>query len=278
MGKAIRTALWLPLSVAALALSAVMVLNTIAAERVGSVRLAVTPGLVFDGFYGAAGSMPDRQYWTNDPSSTAGWKNGEVADYTDSSRNIHLDGKGHLVIQALRTGDNYTTARVNTLGKLDMVHGKVEANIKLPAGHSIWPSFYLMGTNCRDVGWPTCGELDIAELVSDYTNFHVTLHGPQAGNPEGYQLPVWGPSDLDVTEDFHIYWAERRPNYIQVGIDNTALATYTPEMLPANSQWVFDAPMYATFGLAVGNKDVGVPDATTPFPSTMLIDWFRYTP
>jgi beta-glucanase (GH16 family) len=135
-----------------------------------------------------------------------------------------------------------------------------------------------MGTNCREVGWPTCGELDIAELVSDYTNFHSTLHGPQSGNPGGYEIVVWDPNKLDVTQNFHTYWADRRPNYIQVGIDNIALGTFTPDLLPASSQWVFEAPMYATFGLAVGNKYIGAPDTTTPSPSTMLIDWFRYTP
>lgn len=278
MPNGLRTLLRLRLSVLAILLSAVTVLNSIVAEESLAVRLAVTPEPVFDGFYGPLGSFPNPLYWTNDPASTTGWANGEVANYTDSPENVFLDGQGHLVIQALSASDGYTTSRINTLGKLEMIHGKVEARIKLPAGHAIWPTFYLMGTNCRKVGWPDCGELDIAELVSDYTNFHVTLHGPQKGNPRGYEIAAWDPSATDVTEDFHIYWAERRPSYIQVGIDNTALGTFTPDLLPENSQWVFEAPMYATLGLAIGNKYSGPPNSSTPFPSQMIVDWFRYTP
>jgi beta-glucanase (GH16 family) len=230
---------------------------------------------VFDDFLGPAGSAPNSQYWTIDPASTAGWANGEVGTYTDSPDNIRLDGQGHLVIQALTTPTGYTTARVNTLGKVDMLYGRVAARIKLPAGFAIWPAFWLLGSNHPTVGWPQCGELDIAEMVSDDTNFHVTLHGP----PSDFALPAWPPSPIGVSQDFHTYWANRQLNYIQVGIDDMTLATYTPASLPEGAQWVFNAPMYAILNVAVGsNFAPGPPNATTPFPATMLVDWFHYTP
>jgi beta-glucanase (GH16 family) len=42
---------------------------------------------------------------------------------------------------------------------------------------------------------------------------------------------------------------------------------------------VFDnQPMYGLLNVAVGGDLVGPPDASTPFPAAMVVDWFRYTP
>ena len=64
-----------------------------------------------------------------------------------------------------------------------------------------------------------------------------------------------------------------------IGIDNTTLGTYTKAMLTSNQQWVFDdQPMYAILNISVGDNSSGQPDATTPWPATMLVDWFRFDP
>jgi beta-glucanase (GH16 family) len=41
---------------------------------------------------------------------------------------------------------------------------------------------------------------------------------------------------------------------------------------------VFDHPMYALLNIAIGGGWAGPPDASTPWPATMLVDWFRYVP
>jgi beta-glucanase (GH16 family) len=271
----------LPLSAAVIFLSFTLMMSVVDVDSLGAIRLAATSGPVFDDFTGPAGSAPNSQYWTIDPASTAGWANGEVGTYTDSPDNIRLDGQDHLVIQALSGSTGYTTARVNTLGKVNMLYGRVEARIKLPAGYAIWPAFWLLGSNNPTVGWPQCGELDIAEMVSDDSNFHVSAHGPQnpqESYPDGFEIGAWPPSPIGVSQDFHIYWANRQFNYMQVGIDDTTLATYTPASLPEGAQWVFSAPMYAILNVAVGSKFTGPPNDSTSFPATMLVDWFRYTP
>jgi beta-glucanase (GH16 family) len=204
-----------------------------------------------------------------------------VETNTTAPENIHLDGQGHLAIQALATPTGFTSGRVVTFGKVDMLYGTVEARIKLPTGFAIWPGFWLLGTNFLGVGWPQCGEIDIVDMVSDASNFYVGLHGPQSPPelyPSGFALATHPPAEIPVTDGFHTYWANWRPNYIQVGIDGTALAEYTPQSLPPGGQWVFNAPMYAILNIAVGNAYIGAPDARTPFPATMLVDWFRYTP
>ena len=81
----------------------------------------------------------------------------------------------------------------------------------------------------------------------------------------------------DLTTDFHDYWVMRQPNIIVIGVDDTMLATFTPESLPAGASWAFNRQMFAIFNVAVGYW-AGPPDATTPWPATMLVDSFTYTP
>ena len=113
-----------------------------------------------DEFKGAAGSAPDSAQWIYDLGA-AGWGNRELERYTDSRENSYLDGKGHLVIRALRAPDGaYTSARIKTQGKFSTQYGKIEARIKLPHGQGMWPAFWMLGADIGSVGWPACGEIE----------------------------------------------------------------------------------------------------------------------
>ena len=240
-----------------------------------------TQGVVFDEFDGPAGSLPSPALWGYDlgPYQDAG-----LQTYTNAPENVRLDGQGHLVIQARRTPSGYTSARPMTRAKLDMRYGTVAARIKFPAGQGIWPAFWMLGSDVTDVGWPRSGEIDIMEIVNTGTAYHVTLHGPQGdtdyfGGVEssGQVVGTSGPI-ADLTTDFHTFWVNWRPNAITIGVDEATLGVFTPSSLPPGAEWVFDRPMYALLNIAVGGPWPGPPDASTQFPATMLVDWFRYTP
>ncbi|KAA0098113.1 glycoside hydrolase family 16 protein [Mycolicibacterium sp. P1-18] len=267
----------------------VLVLSMLHVATSDSVRLAAVSGPVFDDFNGPSGALPDQLLWTVDPADVSGFASGEVANFSSSRDNIHLDGSGHLVIQALATPNGYTTGRLNTLGKVDMLFGRVEARMKLPTGYALWPTFVLVGTNLPAVGWPQAGELDIAEMINDSSTFHVTLHAPRSGGVTpscpncmtagaNYELPGYLPAPMDLSQDFHVYWASWQFDGIQVGVDDMTLATYTPAQLVGQADWVFNSPMYAYLQLAVGSSVTGPPNASTPLPAQMLVDWFRYSP
>jgi beta-glucanase (GH16 family) len=289
-GKRFRRALMsLPLNAWVIVLTLALVLSMTSAIRSEHVRLVATSGPVFDDFNGPAGSRPDSRYWNIDPANTAGFVSGEVANYSSSPDNIHLDGQGHLVIQAMATPKGYTTGRLNTLGKVDMLFGRVEARLKLPSGYALWPGFFLVGTNLSKVGWPQSGELDVAEMINDSSTFHVTLHAPRTGDATpscpncmtlgaNFEIPDYLPVPMDLSQDFHVYWANWQFNAIQVGIDDMTLATYTPDSLGSDAQWVFNSPMCAYLLFAVGSTATGPPNETTPMPAQLLVDWFRYTP
>ena len=56
-----------------------------------------------DDFAGSPGSAPDPAKWRHQ-TGAGGWGNQELQTYTADPANCHLDGHGHLVITATRTG------------------------------------------------------------------------------------------------------------------------------------------------------------------------------
>jgi beta-glucanase (GH16 family) len=265
---------WAIVSVVVLVASAVQV------AKPGRIELTATSGPVFDDFLGPEGALPDARYWSPAPGGTAGA--GAVETNTTDAANVRLDGKGHLVIQALATPTGYTSGRVVTYGKVEMLYGRVEARILLPTASAIWPGFWFLGTNFLTAGWPYCGEIDVIDMVTDSTgktHYYAGLHGPtDPPDPNGFVVAAEPPDGVSVTGGFHTYWANREPNLIQIGVDDTQLAEYTPASLPSGAQWVFESPMYAILNIAVGNAYTGPPDGSTPRSATMLVDWFRFTP
>ena len=117
------------------------------------------------------------------------------------------------------------------------------------------------------------------ELVNSGTTYYATLHGPQGesdySNGEGVRTS--GPI-ADLTNDFHVYWMDWQHDSITIGVDDTTLGAFTPASLPPGGRWVFNHPMYAVLNVAVGGDWPGPPTDATPFPATMVVDWFRYTP
>jgi beta-glucanase (GH16 family) len=236
------------------------------------------PEAVFDDFDGPAGSPPNPALWGYDLGKGLGNIN-ELENYTNSSENVRLDGQGHLVIQAHKSSAGYTSGRVVTRGKLNMLYGTLTARIKFPVGQGIWPAFWLVGADEGTVGWPRSGEIDLMELVNEGTTYNVTLHGPQ-GDSDYLDGAGFGTSGhiADLSTDFHDYWMHWLPDSITIGVDDATLGAFTPRSLPDGAQWVFDHPMYALLNVAVGGDWPGLPTDATPFPATMLVDWFRYTP
>jgi beta-glucanase (GH16 family) len=231
------------------------------------------PPAVVDDFSGPAGAPPNPQLWSY--FLGAGGTDGQLQAYTNSPRNASLDGNGNLAINAFNEPVDvpgfgtfpYSSAWLNTPGQLDFCFGTVAARIKLPAGSGLRPTFWLLGSNVGTVGWPDAGEIDIMELPDGGS----TLHGVG-----GYLLPFRVP--LAVGTGWHEYSLNWRPDEISTFMDGQLVGTWTPASLPPGTPWTFnDNPMFVILSMPIGGP-YGMPDASTPFPATMLVDWVRYTP
>jgi peptidoglycan/xylan/chitin deacetylase (PgdA/CDA1 family) len=231
---------------------------------------------VFDDFDGPAGSAPNPAYWSY---LTGTGADDGVESYITA--NAFLDGDSHVVIQAVKTGNGYTSGEIRTKNKLSLGYGTITARIKMPSGQGLWPAFFLVGADEDTTPWPHCGEIDIIELVSNATTYYSTLHGPISGNPNTVtatqQAQFTGPI-ADLSTEYHNYWVTHLADLITVGIDDETLGVFTPASLPETAQWVYNRPMYAILALAVGGDWAGPPDSSTPFPATMLVDRFRWDP
>jgi beta-glucanase (GH16 family) len=230
-----------------------------------------------DEFDGPAGTTFDATKWRAKVGLNGA--NGELEYYTARTQNVALDGNGNLVITALKEsymGAGYTSARLETGGKFEQAYGRFETRIKVPVGQGMWPAFWILGANIGQVGWPSCGEVDIMEQAgakSPSTN-NGSMHGPgYSGNMpihSSYKLPTG-----TFGTDFHVFALEWETNVLRFYVDDNLYATHTPADLPAGTRWVYDHPFNIILNLAIGGGYPGNPDATTVFPQPMLVDYVR---
>jgi beta-glucanase (GH16 family) len=226
-------------------------------------------------FNGPAGTLPDPAKWRYDLGCT-GWGNNELECYTDRAKNASLDGKGNLAITGrleLYRGYNYTSARILTDGRFTTEYGRIEARIKVPAGEGLWPAFWMLGDDFATIGWPDCGEIDVMENIgSTPSTVYGSIHGP------GFIGPLLStPYSLSspLADAFHVYAVDWSSSKVDVYVDSTLYAHYTPSDLPSGATWVFDHPFFLILNLAIGGDWPGAPSSAAPFPAKMLVDYVR---
>jgi uncharacterized protein (TIGR03437 family) len=251
-----------------------------------------------DEFNGPAGTPPDPAKW-NRNLGAGGWGNAELENYTNDIRNAFQDGKGNLVIRAVRDASgNYTSARLLTgspsastrTADSSWQYGWIEARIKVPSAQGVWPSFWAMGEDIAAVGWPLCGEVDIMENFGTFNDNafvnNATANGPGYAGVTGkvYRLP-WGQR---VADDFHVFAIQWSQDSLEWYLDGVSYYKVTPASIPAGTQWVFNNPFFILLNLAIagpgtvataadGNESLlGTPDPNAPFPAQdMLVDYVR---
>jgi beta-glucanase (GH16 family) len=228
-----------------------------------------------DEFEGDTNTSLNTSKWVYDLGTDQnGWGNNELQTYTNKRENVSLDGTGNLVITAKKeAGGNYTSARIKTEGLFTQKFGKIEARIKTPTGAGIWPAFWMLGSNIKDVSWPQCGEIDIMEQKGQQSSItYGSLHGPgySGGNAK---TTAYGLQNGRFDSDFNIYAVEWGEDYVDFFVNNYLYKRLTPA--DVKGEWVYNQPFFMILNLAVGGSFVGSPNDATPFPGTMHIDYVR---
>ena len=257
------------------------------------------------------GGPPDASNWTYEVGGN-GWGNHELEIYcaagvagaakdaavpavcNGEQPNAFQDGQGHLIIRATRASTEpaptgtWTSARMKSVGLREFQYGRVEACMKLPVGAGLWPAFWMMGTGAK---WPAGGEIDIMENIPATggsenglgpTKVEGTIHGPSTSErghfslTQIYALPDGQRVD-DAMPGCHVYGAIWSPFMIQMYVDDWRKPYFirTAADVPANGRWVFNAPFYFLLNLAVGGDWPGPPDAATPSPADVVVDYVR---
>src|SRR5215471_3108106 len=242
-----------------------------------------------DEFNGASGSAPSSADWSFMLGKNSA--NGELEFYcppgnntspcSASNPNIFEDGKGNLVIRAIKTpSGTWTSGRMNTSGKHTFQFGRMEARMKLVPAAGFWPAFWMLGSNIGTVGWPTCGEQDIMEWVPQYTptTTSSTVHGPGYSGGSGigsrFTFPSGGRIDDGAFHTYGVVWSQDQMQFYRDDYTQPFF-TVTPANLPAGKAWAFNHPFFILLNLAVGGGFPGPPNSSTPSPATVLVDYVR---
>ncbi len=237
---------------------------------------------------------PDPQKWNHDiwPAKKV---NGEDQAYTDRLKNVRVEN-GLLVIEAHREDYKkalYTSGRVHTAGKADLMYGRVEVRAKLPSGQGTWPAIWMLpsdpfryATNC-DTGvdwqgnpdcdaWPNSGEIDIMEHVGyDMNRVHGTVHTRAYYWVNGEQRKS-SVEAKNVSEEFHVYSMEWSPERIDVYFNGALYFTYMNQG-EGWEGWPYDHPFHLILNIAVGGGwgSAGGPTDVSAFPTKMEVDYVR---
>lgn len=253
----------LPL-VALMAVSCAKNLNKPAATSPTAPRAATTWQLVWsDEFNGSSLNTANWSIETGNPGV-----NDEEEYY--QAANISVTG-GNLVITAQQQsvgGQPYTSARINTSGKVSVQYGRIEASIKLPSGQGLWPAFWMLGTNIGSVGWPQCGETDIMEHVNTTSTIYGTIHWYDNGATQ------YGGTTTTSFTGYHLYAVEWNAQGISWYVDNTlyAQANITNNI---NNTGAFQNPFFIILNMAVGGDFPGLTVDNSALPAQMLVDYVR---
>ncbi len=194
---------------------------------------------------------PNEENWTYDIGhGSNGWGNNEVQYYTDASQNVRVED-GKLIIEAHKKDGEWTSARIKTQGKQTFEHVTVKVRAKLPKESGTWPAIWMLGSDITEVGWPTCGEIDIMEHVGKNPGVvHSSLHTPAShGNTqhsEGTEVP-------DFNEEFHVYEVQWTSKRIVFKIDGTAFYTFEPAQKTSDT-WPFNDQFFIIMNIAMGGN------------------------
>jgi len=227
------------------------------------------------------GSTLDLTKW-NYEIGGGGFGNQEKQYYTSRPENIRLES-GSLVIEAKKevySGNNYTSARINSKNKASFTYGKIEARISLPVGKGTWPAYWMLGTTSS---WPLCGEIDIMEHIgSQPTMISHALHTSEKNGMKGNNW--YARKYLDNLEsNYHTYAIEWEKAYSD-GDDNMSflidgVKTTTVWEQHVNSSvanWPFNKNFFLIFNMAIGGTMGGtIDDAAFNNPVLMKVDYIR---
>lgn len=266
------------------------------ADDHASVATAEARTLLFADEFDAG--MLDREKW-----NVVGmefWVNEEQQAYLDSPDTITFandiegaDGGALVLRPVYRPGidtrndrkADFISGRINSQGKAEFTHGRVEARIKLPASQGVWPAFWMLG-NGR---WPDTGEIDIMEYVGEPDWIGVALHGPGYSGETPMVNKYFFGAGTDATQ-WHTYAIEWTKDAILFEIDERLVYRSTRPMIDFYGKWRFDTPKHLILNFALGgiypfktsgikSPYKGLPQATVDQIKAgevaMYVDWVR---
>ena len=223
----------------------------------------------------------DETYWTfEEGTGNNGWGNNELQYYRKENTSL---SNGYLTIEARKeafSGSEYTSSRMVTMNKFSFKYGRVDIRAKLPKGQGLWPALWMLGSNFQSAGWPSCGEIDIMEMVGGANTANPPrgdnkVHGTTHWDNNGSKADIGSHftlSEGSFNDKFHVFTLEWTANELKWYVDDQLY--FTDDITDGNKS-EFRSNFFFIFNVAVGGIWPGSPNETTVFPQQMVVDYVR---
>lgn len=214
--------------------------------------------------------VPNPDNWGYDLGQS-GWGNNEVQNYTNLPQNVRVEN-GVLIIDALKSNGNWTSARLKSQGKKNFTYGRIVFRAKLPLGIGTWPALWTLGESISTVGWPACGEIDVMEHVGRdpgviLSAIHTTSSSGNTVNKNTTQV-------ANHATAFHTYELLWTPEKLEFLADGVLYYTYQPATKNA-ATWPFTAPQFIIMNIAMGGTLGGPTIDPALTAARMEVDYVR---
>ena len=208
---------------------------------------------------------------------SGGWGNNELQYYRVENTTV---SDGYLTIEAREEsfgGSNYTSSRITTQNNQSFRYGRIDIRAAMPYGKGLWPALWMLGNNISSIGWPSCGEIDIMEMVGGNVTGggnHVT-HGTVHWDNNGQHASFGGSMSLaegTLADEFHVYTILWDSTSIEWYLDDKKY--HTIDIQPSGLD-AFREEFFFIFNVAVGGNWPGSPNSANTFPQRMYVDYVR---
>lgn len=141
-------------------------------------------------------------------------------------------------------------------------YGYVETRARVPAGRGLWSALWMLPTTRESEP-----EVDIFETVGEKPDIvAMHTHWLEDGKDKQHGFRWRGP---DLSLGWHTFGLEWKPDSLTWYVDGVARWRVTdPKQIPQED-------MYLIANLAVGGRFTKSPDAGTPFPSSLKMDYIK---
>ena len=235
--------------------------------------------LVFSDEFNYSGA-PDPTKWDYEEGYV---RNKEKQYYTRARLENARVENGCLVLECrkepfeTRTGGvaQYTSASLFPKGSPGWLYGRLEVRAKLPQGNGVWPAVWLLGSNIKRVGWPSCGEIDLMEFIGripDKVYFSLHYRNPSDGKhkQDHFELVT-----QTASTDFHTYAFEWFPDHIDYFFDGVKSRSDKLDQAGTGPTNPFRRPQKLLINFALGGAWSGDVD-DSKLPQQYLVDYVRY--
>ena len=230
--------------------------------------------VIFSDYFEGDSSIPDESKWVLCEKGKDSWNR-----YLSESYDQAYQKDGSLYLIAEKVNGEYQTGGIETRGKFEFEHGKVECRarfVKRPQGNhtGIW----MMPAPPAEQ-WPKSGEIDIMEHLSNEKIIYETVHSWYADDMGyGNDPKCRDTADID-DEDWNIYgliWTADELIYTVNGKEYLKYPNLHLEGENGDYQWPFNHPFYLILSQSLGGEGTWAgPIDDEELPAVFEIDWIK---